>query len=76
MTKQEAYKEIADNIAAAYELINKSETLANEYDVEFSLDLAYGMGGWYRPIPKDADPNELDDDYRKKYGWLASSHDC
>jgi len=67
MTEQEAVAEIANLTEAAYEAIRKAEALADEYGVDFSFSVSYGMGGSY--ISKKTP--EWDEE-----GWVSSSQNC
>lgn len=88
MTKQEAYAKVAELTDQAMKLVKDCEKIADEYDVTFGFDVAYGMGGTYYPKPNETKRNALaklseaerealeiseDDD---DYGWKASSHSC
>lgn len=47
-TEQEVLKKISDLIAEAQTLVWEAESLADAYDVSFSMCLGeYGMGGYY-----------------------------
>lgn len=76
MDRQEATKLIAEKINAAQALINEAEEISNESGVGFDWDLAYGMGGWYNPKPKDESEWTSSDYYEEDYGWQASSQSC
>lgn len=49
MTQKEAEQLIKQKVKEAEALISEAESLADEHNVGFSWDLAYGMGGWYEP---------------------------
>ena len=77
LDKQEATKKIAELIAAAQALIDEAETVADANEVGFSINVGgYGMGGYYEPCPEGADPDEEDEYYDRKYGWMPSSQSC
>lgn len=71
--KREKLNEIAILLAKAQKLVHEAESIADEYGLEFDLDIGgYGMGGVY---------------YSEKYveeqglrysvpGWNASSQSC
>lgn len=67
MNKEEAAKRIADLTNQAMDLIKQAEKIANEFGVDFSFDVAYGMGGTYYPEGHK---------WAKSVGWQASSHSC
>lgn len=68
--EQKALKEISEKLEEAYKLIRECEKIAEKANVEFSFDVAYGMGGTYIP-KKIADQERWTD-----HGWNASSHSC
>lgn len=77
LTKREALQEIEKLTSEAMALIRKAETLAEEHDVEFSFDLAYGMGGTYAAWDDSWESSDEDAEPRKKeYQWYASSQSC
>lgn len=45
MDRNEKMEKLKAKILKAVE---KAETFADENDLSFSLEIAYGMGGWYR----------------------------
>lgn len=47
MERQEAVKQISELTQQAYELIRQAQVIANEAEVDFCFDVAYGMGGTY-----------------------------
>lgn len=57
---------IAEQIKIAHTAIQKAQEISDESGVEFSLSVAYGMGGWYNPEA---------DDYNEA-GWQPSSMSC
>lgn len=77
---QEAYEKIEKLRKEAYEKINEAEKLADEFRLEFSFRVAYGMGGWYNP--KGSERSKYDYNYdeenkiREEGEWRASSHSC
>lgn len=80
MTAEEAQEEIAKKTQAALKLIREAEELADQHQVEFHLEVAYGMGGTYVPKrDKDEDWENSDscfyDDYEEE-GWISSSSQC
>lgn len=66
MTKEEANKLISEKINAAYALITEASELADEHKLDFSFDVAYGMGGTYVGDP----------DKWQEPGWNPSSQSC
>ena len=74
---KEANTKIAEHINTAYAEISAAEKIADEYGLEFSWDLAYGMGGWY--TGKNAHKEEweeFDEEDEESYGWKSSSQSC
>jgi hypothetical protein len=47
LTKQEAAAELAKLVANINSAISDAERVADEHGLDFSLDMAYGMGGTY-----------------------------
>lgn len=47
MTKEQANNLLSEKLSQAQALISECETLADQYELDFSVDLAYGMGGTY-----------------------------
>ena len=51
--------------------------LLNEHGLEFSWDLAYGMGGWYTGAgSEDWYQDEWDEREEGKGYWASSSQSC
>lgn len=80
--KKEALEKIEKLKEKALKLISEAEEIATEAGVTFSWDLAYGMGGWFRP-KREAGKNEdgeltSDEDYADsdEGGWESSSSNC
>jgi hypothetical protein len=70
---QEAKKLITEKLSAAGELIRECESLADEFLIGFSFDIAgYGMGGYYQGHAEDA-TNEYGEEID---GWNSSSQNC
>jgi hypothetical protein len=61
LTEKEAIAALADIKSQISALVAEGEELATKYDLSFSLDIAYGMGGYY-----DTDDQE----------WCSSSQNC
>ncbi len=60
MDRAEASKKIDELMKQAADCVSEAERIADEHDLEFSMDLGgYGMGGWY-----------------SSGEWQASSHSC
>lgn len=68
--EQKALSEIGTKINEVYKLIKECEEIAERAGVEFSLDVAYGMGGTY--VPKKI----ADEETWTEQGWNASSQSC
>jgi len=66
----EEYKEasalIAEQIEIAQRAIQKAQEISDKSGVEFSMSIAYGMGGWYNP----------EGDSYNEPGWQPSSMSC
>ncbi len=78
MTRQEATAKLGQLVKDIYALVHQAEQLSDESGVGFSLDIAYGMGGWYTPKKKEDETNEDEDDWyaSDEGGWQASSQSC
>jgi len=61
-------KDLNDAVAAAYAALAKAEKIADELEIEFSFEPAYGMGGWYCPEGCASSISEV--------GWNPSSQSC
>lgn len=57
---------IAEQLQIAHDAIDEAKKISDESGVDFSFDLAYGMGGWYQPKA---------DEYTEA-GWQPSSMSC
>ena len=75
VTKKEASTEIATKVKLALALVKEAEALADEHGLEFSVNIAYGMGGWYtgKGSREDWDSSESTEG---DFGWSASSQSC
>ena len=77
MTQQEANELIATKMNQVSALIRECEAIAYENDVSFSMDVAYGMGGWYNPTPKEGSEEWTESSSSNgDYGWQSSSQSC
>ena len=73
-----AAADIAKHVDAAYASIAAAEALADEFGIDFSFSVGYGMGGTYRS------KNGNKDDWNSSSscwgeddgGWVSSSSDC
>lgn len=71
--KREALNQIAKLISDAGSLVSEAEDIADEYGLEFDMDLGgYGMGGTYYS-PKYHEEQGL---RYSEPGWNASSQSC
>ena len=62
--------DIDSKLKQAYALIKECEDIATSEGLEFSFDVAYGMGGTFYGEP-------FKDYYGDtRQGWQASSHSC
>lgn len=76
--KREVLKKIEELLDQAQSFVYQAESLADEHDLGFSMNLGgYGMGGYYVPA------SEVDEDDRDHFGleegqsfWRASSQNC
>ncbi len=57
LTGQEAIAKIKELKMAALILIEEAEALAKAHKLDFTIDLAYGMGGWYDGIEGEWNPS-------------------
>lgn len=72
--KVAAVKAINDLLESAQSLVWEAESIADEHDLSFSMNLgAYGMGGSYSPV-QEGDVDEWGDPVES--GWNASSQSC
>ncbi len=73
--KKAAIEKIAESLKIAQEKIEEAQALADEHALEFTWDLAYGMGGTYEGKGvmygwgKDKKP-------RTEGEWVSSSSTC
>lgn len=73
-SQRAAAKEIQRLLDEAQKLVYEAESLADEHDLEFSMNLGcYGMGGSYSPV-QEGDTDEWGDPVES--GWSASSQSC
>lgn len=75
-TKKEAAVEMATKVQLALALIKEAEALADEHGLDFSLNVAYGMGGWYTGKRNQEDWDSSDTVSIEDYGWQSSSQSC
>lgn len=68
--KEKALKEISEKMKQVYALISECENLADQTGVDFSMDVAYGMGGYY--VGKNSEDWDESDTGR----WNPSSQSC
>lgn len=89
--KKEALEKISEKTKEAMRLIREAQEIADAAHVDFSFDVAWGMGGWYVPAMKGMTEEEKEEsefghdmDYsREELGiddeegfWLPSSMGC
>lgn len=69
--KKEISKQIEELLSQAQALIWEAESLADDNEVPFSMNMGgYGMGGYY-------DPTDREDEWgNDNGGWHASSQSC
>lgn len=48
-TADEAQLMINDLVSQAYKCISEAEELSKKFEIGFSFDIAYGMGGYFEP---------------------------
>ena len=58
---------LEEAVQAIYDAVGKAEEISLETGESFSLDIAYGMGGYFDP----EDENEYDESH-----WFPSSQSC
>lgn len=72
---KEKNEQLAQLIAAIHTAIEQAEQFAQANDLEFSLDLGYGMGGTFMK----AETNHMSDFMgvaQGDYGWWTSTMSC
>lgn len=70
---ESAQKKLEERVEKVKELIAACEKIAREYKLSFTLNIAYGMGGYFDgAATEDYHDNEFD----PPGGWLASSMSC
>lgn len=47
MSKQEANQKLSELVAEVYAKLAEAQSFADENELSFSLDVEYGMGGYY-----------------------------
>lgn len=47
LTEEQASAEISKLVDQAYANLRKAEEIADKFDLSFSFDVEYGMGGYY-----------------------------
>ncbi len=72
MNEQDATAQIAVLVKEAKEKIREAEKIAEESNVEFDFQVAYGMGGTYIPLKYGTECGYDKDET----GWRSSSHNC
>lgn len=83
---EEASKILDQVVSDAMKLIRHAEKIATKFELEFSLNVAYGMGGYFCGFDPRADwydDEELEEmkaDGRfpdpERIGWQSSSQSC
>jgi hypothetical protein len=73
MDKQQASKELAALVIAAYEALGAAETFAIEHELNFSFAPTRGMGGYFDP---ESIGRECYDSGEVLNGWNPSSRGC
>lgn len=66
-------EEIATLVQEARDAIYKAEQISHEYQINFSFDVAYGMGGTF---DRDWDSSTTDSTGRTPFEWISSSQQC
>lgn len=76
MNQEDAQKELDERLTKIKELLLECENIAEENQLEFEFDVAYGMGGNYYPHPDgkryEGSPGEED----SEFGWYSSTRSC
>ena len=76
MSQEEAQRKLDERLAKIRELLLECETIAEESQVNFALNVAYGMGGNYYPHPDgkryEGSPGQED----SEFGWYSSTRSC
>ena len=82
---KDANVEISKLVKEAYKAISKAEGVAEEFGLDFSLSVAYGMGGTYysegqyrkeNDIPEEEEVESENSYGESNFGWMASSQGC
>jgi len=76
MDKAEANAKIAELVANAKALIGQATNIAREAEVDFSLNLGYGMGGTYVGDREEWGESRYEEIHDYYGGWYSSSMDC
>lgn len=78
MDRKEATAKLGQLVNQIYALVHEAEAISDESGVGFSLEIAYGMGGWYTPKRKEDETQDDDDGWydSDEGGWMASSQSC
>lgn len=77
---KKANEEISNLLGEAHAKISEAEKIADDYKLDFTFSVAYGMGGWYEP--KGYPISKYDADYENENSvtlegkWCPSSHSC
>ena len=72
--REVASKKISEIVSKINELYAEAAKIADENDIEFSVEgPAYGMGGYY--VPKKT-TTDSEDQWDSSDGWMASSQSC
>ena len=73
--KQEAIAKLAEVLKVAQEKLEEAQAIADEFALEFSWDLAYGMGGTYegKGTTQGWGSNGK---VREQGEWVSSSSTC
>jgi hypothetical protein len=72
LSEFEAAKKLSDVVDGINRAISEAEKIADEYGLSFSLEPAYGMGGYYYGTGNP----ELEGRYAPDQGWNPSSTSC
>jgi len=75
ITEIDPDRELSRLVSVSEAALRAAELHADKHGLSFSIEPAYGMGGWYTGCG-DNDPEAADGYGEPLYGWAASSQSC
>lgn len=73
LTPQQKLAKLVEEAEAA---LAEAEAFANEHNLTFTFEPAYGMGGTFYPGARCHDDSWLSDHIGSEGGWISSSAEC